>query len=253
MLVVVMTIDAAVRELVVERCKVREEEDAFEEFERRCSDLSPLGTARPDGGAMQVLGASGADSDVARLREAYEATVMSVEHYQEDYGETLLDHVRTELGEDYATYFGTEQRLTPWMKEAFVMAAADARRRRSEFVTVLDEEKELLDRVATCLDDIRPLPEVSDDTTFDQLRTRHAELQDHERRVSELLFERQEHLHSSRSGITCPNRIDPKSMNQYLYSSLETTYPVLDSVTEFLAQLQRARADVERRISEYYG
>lgn len=249
-----MTIDAARDALATERRKVRAEREVFEEFERQVSELSVSQPApRPDGDAPQLLRETGPDAGLGRLRAAYEATVMSVPHYEAEYGEPFAERVSAELAPKYADLLRTASSLTPPLKRGVVLAAADARQRRTAFLEILDDEEKCLAEATAFLSAVRPLPCGSPDVPFDHLHRLDEQLCEYENWTETRLSDRQTHLHRSSAGRTRTNRIDPKSLNQYLYRSLETTYPVLDALAQLLADIRTARRATARRIATYRG
>lgn len=251
--IVHMLIDAAREALESERRKVLAERDAFREFEERLADITADQSTVTRGGKATQLFEEPQTTGVGAVRDAYEATLMSVEHFESDYRETYREHVAAELGAEYAEVLRTESRLTPQLKQRLLLAAADARRRRTGFAEVLDEEAALLDRVETFLLEVRPIPEPSDCESFDELRETAEQLQEYDREAESLLGERQDHLHGSSSGVTRSNRICPKSLGRYLYGSLETMFPVLHLLTTLLADIRDAHEATAARVANFHG
>lgn len=249
-----MRLDEAREAIAAEQRKILSERDAFHEFERR---LSEIPTAEPTtdlrGGGIQLLESQTAGTDLRQVEDAYRETVMSVEHYDQDYEETFLEHLESELGPGCAEAMGRESQLTPPLKESLQLASADVRERRMLFARALDEEERRLEQIGTFPEEIRPLPIPTGEESFDELCLLHEELGNYERRAETLLSDRQDHLHRSWSGIARSNRIDPKSLNHYLYESLSTTYPALKLLTETLTEIRSTRKEVDRQIANYRG
>lgn len=247
-------LERAQEALKTERQKVLTERDAFRKFEQRVSNLSPTRPAKcPVEGANQILNSPTTKVGLQRVRQAYDEMVMSVGHYENEYGEDLVTHVEAELGTECAEALYAETELTPHLQRAFLMAAADIHQRRALFAKVLDEEGELLDRIETFPKEVRPLPSVSGNLPFAKLCKLYETLRRYERQAESLLTERQEHLHRSWAGISRSNRINPKSLNHYLYGSLQTSFPVLDLLTQLLLDIWSLREKVARYIANYHG
>lgn len=249
-----MRLDEACEALAAEQRKVRSERDAYREFERRVSEVPPA-EPPPDlgGGGMQLLEGQTTGTGLRQVEQAYRETVMSVEHYDRDYGEAFLEHLESELGPRCAEAIQSESQLTLPLKQSLLMTSADVRERRTLFARVLDEEERLLERIDAFLEEIRPLPTLTGEESFDELRGLHEELVKYERRAKTLLSDRQDHLHRSWSGIARSNRIDPKSLNDYLYESLSTTYPALNLLTETVVDIRSTRQEIDRQIAHYRG
>lgn len=235
-----MHIEAAKQVLAAERRKILAERDSFRQFERLLSEITPAPVSnRGVDGATQTLVEPNSTAKIPEARKAYKETVMSVDHYGTEYGEGFQEHIQAELGVECAEMFRSNVELTPPLKQSIRAAAVNARVCRTDFATVLDEEAELLERGETHLADVRPLPEGSKASSFEEISELYDLLSRYENRTVALLLERQEYLHQSWAGFTRSNRIDPKSSNQYLYNSLPTTYPLLSSLTQLLIDIRQ--------------
>jgi hypothetical protein len=144
------------RELVDER-------DAVDQFCRRVERLPVAGAdpgLAPDADCASVVRAG---DGVARLRRAFEATVMAVPHYRERYGDPFTERLATELGPEVARTVRRATALTPRLETRVTDAASAARERRADRLARLDHERARLDRIeATVHDLLDALPEADD-------------------------------------------------------------------------------------------
>jgi len=240
-------IDEARAAVAAERTCVTAERDAFEAFDRRVAELATVAasTTPPLLSDPQRSGQS-----LERVRTAYEETVMSVPHYEAEYGDTVAESLAVEFGEDLAAALVGGTALTPDFRDAVRAAASAARREREEFLTVLDREDTSLARAAAdfsealsdleALDD-RPLS----DRSFDDLRTLWESVRDVEARIEGIGMRRQETIRGYRKELPGV----PTDLVEYLYADLSATYPVLAAVADLGAETSRARSRVERRLA----
>lgn len=247
-----MHLDRAHEVLAAERRKLLAERDAFAAFESRISDLASDATRGTGVLERSLLVESTDSTGIDRVRQAYEATVMSVEHFDE-YGDPFERHVQTEFGPECAQALCAERDFTPQLKQALLNASAEARERRTALATTIEEEADVVEQVERFVEEVRPVPTVSGDESFDRLCELREALCAHGARGESLLAERQGSLHQSWAGVSRQNHIDPKSFNEYLYEPLPVTYPVLDALTRVLADLRSARESVDAHISTYRG
>lgn len=156
-----------------------------------------------------------------RVRAAYRKTVMSVTHYDDVYGESLVENVAAEFGPDLAEGLRKDGSipLTRSYKNALRTAAAEAVQERRVFIDVLDRESQSIERARTELTDL--IAEL--DTTI--LPEWYRET--FETRLDRVAQERQETLRTRRS---LP-RIENHALTAYLNHEEPWTYPVLTAVT----------------------
>jgi len=226
---VLAPLGAAERVLERERTETTAERDAFEAFAQRLTTID-AGTGMAvevdddmpvPSQAPLVAGRSESTDQMQRVRVAYRETVMSVPHYEDVYGEPLVENVAAEFGSDLAAGIGpTEsQTLTQPYKRTLRTGAAHAAQDRQAFVEVLDREAQSLDDARTTLTDLlAPL----DSTTISECRR--GSFTD---RLDQVAQDRQETLRTRRS----LSRLDGHSLCGYLYQDHSWTYPVLTAVT----------------------
>lgn len=226
-----------------ERQRTRAEYEAFDRFLSRARNMSPNsgGAARPMNGNASLLQQTvGSANDLATLREAYEETVMAVSHFEEEYDETVIEHMRKELSDEIAEAVRSESSLSDPLYRSILDAASAARDRRKEFLAMLEEEAESLahrqaelEEISTAVEDItQPL---CADQSFDALQEQRDELEAYERRIEELVNDRQADRTAGRVGAVRSGK--SLDLQAYLYRPMEPTYPVVAEATNLLSRI----------------
>jgi hypothetical protein len=197
---------------------------AFERF-RDCLDSvdteeASHSTAVPRDRSVRVEERSQA---VEQVRDEFRETVMSVDHYDELYGESLDEHVSAELSMDAAVCLKQARvgRFTDFHRTALANAVETAIDGRATYGEMLETERESLAAARTAL--TRKLDEY--DTVFvsDSLRC------DLESTLDEIATNRQETVQRQ-----CPRtRTDGHEFCAYLYHDADWTYPVLTALARF--------------------
>lgn len=237
--------------LAEERERTESERDAFAAFARRIAtiDTSPTPATTPAAGGVTPLAVSGTDQRLGEVRNHYRETVMAVGHYDEEYGETLKQNMTGEFGEDLAVAVCEGSMFTPQLQQALVNQSQIARDRRDRFLDRLEQETEDLstaeqtaDRITATIDSLneRRLSDRSYGEMVD-LWDRLGRLRED---IEELLADRQQRL--QRQGD--PADVD-RAIQPYLYRGLDVTYPILDTGTSLVEELQEARGRVLRSIT----
>lgn len=243
--------------LAAERERTIAERDAFEAFERRVGALSPHRVERSGPGAFtrSLPETSPTTSALDRVREAYRETVVALSHYDDEYGEPVIENLAAEFGEEVGAAVAGSGVFTPELKTALCTGARDAASRRATFLTVLDEEREALDAAARELRDIDeaatgldPDPNSGTGVSFTSLRETRDRLCALSRRCEDLVAERQESLRAPRAGGRW-KRDESASLNEYLYDALDVTYPVLADASDAAATLRDERRRIERALT----
>ena len=223
-----------------ERHRITAELAAFEQFGTRVRSLSPgspSSTAAPVGVGPPVEGAV-ADSQHDNLdaaRRAYRDTVMSVDHFAEDYDETLAEHARAELGPDAGGALAEASDLTPGLQAVLAGRADAAARERREFLGQLDEETESLGSAERRLTGL--LAESVDlagdlDASFGDLEARWRRLETLETHVEETVTERTARVS------------DAAAVPTYLYDEFPVPDPVLADASAALGVVRERRERV---------
>lgn len=243
-------IRAARSVLATERRRVVAEKDAFEAFRRRVESIvtrpsAPSGPAAVSTRQGGVLAAQQSEGSLSDLRSAYRETVMSVDHYEEDYGEPLAQHLATEFGRDVATAVTAGDGVSPGLQSALVAGVRDARASRDVLLDTIDDEDDRLSDAVTGLRTIESArSELANDpfrrVEFDDLTDRWTTLRSLDGRLDELLADQQARRRELSTSETNRN-----AFYEYVYQDLDTDYPVLvDGV-----RLARHLDDLDSRLT----
>lgn len=220
------------------------ERDAFDSFlnEIQRLNISDGGSAlQPQNGQLVLARESSADfDDLAKVREAYRSNVMAVPHFEEDYGESLTEHMSAELSKEIAYTTGQGGPLVEPVKRGLVESARDARDRRSEFVELLEEE---IDSITTHTNKLNALERTIDrllgdqcaDLSYDELLQRREDLSRIQNHIEQTVNQRQIDRTQGRSATI--HHIKDMDLQEYLYRPMEVTYPVLAECTQLLSHI----------------
>lgn len=239
-----------------ERGRLADEVRAFETFVADVRDIPVAAHSRSRGGTLLVEAAR--DSDGRPVRDAYESTVMSVPHYDEDYGDGVEESIAAELGSTVAAGL-RGSRFDEQCRRAVIAAARRARERRTALLDDIETEANSLDAAATAIDDIESDLEGHDDGTFEYasfeaLMAARDALTEQAARARSIAAERQAVIRENSFTASADRRrraTGDLHLQEYLYADLDRTYPVLSAVTELAARIDRRRTRRERAIATY--
>lgn len=200
--------------------EVDAERRAFEEFRGRVAGIETITTesAVPATRAPLTEHRSRAPE---RVRSAYRETVMDVDHYEQMYGESLVENVAAELSNDIAAGLGRDAHLqfTPLFKRTLLTAVDSAIDQRETFCTILAGERESLSRSR---DGLLAILDELDGTHVPATNGTHFT-----DALDEIASQRQETF----AGQTASPRTNGHDLCAYLYENCDWTYPVLTAVT----------------------
>lgn len=244
--------DAARERLRRERRRTVDEREAFRGFERRVRGLDGQGESVQSGVSRTRMVSTSPPSTARPVREAYEATVMSVPHYAEEYGETFEQHFRTEFGPELAALLAQHAALDPHSKQAVLAAASRAQEKRERLIGALDDEQESFTRLEErLLPVIEELPEYETATfselsfgTLDAYRQRLLVLEEN---CDDLVDDRQDTLVAQRRNLSLPT--EGPDVPTYVYRDLEMRYPIVSTTADVIERIQTLRQDVECALS----
>ena len=234
----------AVDALDAERDRTRRERDAFAAFVDAVASIDSENPRLTDGGPMAVNASrAGRLSDVV---DAYRSTVMAVPHYDDEYDDSLVEHMAAEFGDDVALAVQNGAILSPQLKRTLRASALQAKQRRERLLAALDAEGESLSsctrtlaEVDDALADVDPDP---DRPRADLIADWQAVQRTRDTTVS-LLESRQDAIHEQRHVVGQAG--GPTTLYEYVYGDLPSTYPVLSLGT---TAVDRTRS-LRRRLS----
>lgn len=236
----------ALEKIDVEQSIITAEIEAFESFLDRVGSIS---TTQSGGIGMTAVDSHAGNHDSFQsLRRAYESTVMSLDHYETEYGESFSQSLRAEFGPDIATLLTTGQIFERHHKQAVIVACEDAIDRRGRLAAALTEERTSIERLQ------EPVRSVI--TTLERLDTAATArdgpklLDGYSRRVDvlttrchDLIDQRQSEIVDDRRALSLP--ISGPDMPSYLYTDLPVTYPVVAPLTKALESAASVSAAIE--------
>jgi hypothetical protein len=231
-----------------ERRRTADEFEALRTFEERVREIETETTVSQGGAVARVGVAAGPTDGLDSVREAYEETVMSAPHYDEEYGDSYVESLGAELSPDLAAALTDGTRFNARCKRALLSAAGAARSARESLLGTLSGEAESLEAAAEALSPVAE--EVADLSarslseapfgTLDAYRARLTVLEENCEAVAE---ERQATLFEQRRTAGLPT--DAPDVPQYVYQELPFDYPVMSAVADLTAAVGRVRDDVE--------
>jgi hypothetical protein len=242
--------------VATERRRTSAERDAFAKFADRIADLessaaSPASEDTPAAARPFLQPDSHADTQLARSRDAYRETIMSVPHYDEEYDESLREHLTAEFSPDIATALMTGDQFLPSLQEQLVAESRHACTSRDTFLNALADEAsalqtadERLTGLGSEIGDLLTARSLETWTSAKLLRGRQ-QVQACERECEELAADRQATLREQR--VPGVRRIDLE-FTGYLYQPLSVTYPVLADIASLAETLHTTRLQVDHAL-----
>ncbi|MFB6152120.1 MAG: hypothetical protein ABEJ40_09975 [Haloarculaceae archaeon] len=246
-------LERARRTVERERRRLADERDAFDRFHGRVREITTeTGSAAATGTVAAVSAPT--PTGLADVRDAYEETVMSVPHFEEDYGETYEESLRGEFGPELAAALTRQRAFDDLCKETLLEAAAEGASQRKWLLSALADEAEYLDeatgRVASIRADLSAVAFAERDPatgSFDALDGARDALVALDERCDALAADRQADLRRQERRLALPT--DVPDLPRYVYRPLPVTYPVLSTVADLGRRIEARREAVERAIA----
>ena len=246
----------------VERRRTADERAAFASFRSRL-DAIPATTAagvtadqRFDGPQPIGYETPRMGTELLAVRDAYQSTVMSVPHYEEEYNDTYAASLAAEFGPELAAALTCESALHEHVRRSVLDQTTTAIETRDEFETVLEREQASVraasEELRSLDDSVASLGETAvDRLDFGGLDAHRARLEVLERRCDEVATTRQRERVAVEQSMHFDGETD--DVQTYLYQDLPVTYPVLAAVAAVGRRIDAVRRDVERAIIEVAG
>jgi len=236
----------------MERRRTVDEREAFRAFERRVRAVEDQSSAPQEGVSRVRLRTTSPAKGLRAVRDAYEATVMAVPHYGEEYDETFEQHVHAEFGPELTALLTRGEAFDTQSRRAVLAAASQAQEKRSRLLDALDAEQESFAESAEELRSV--IEELSEyesaqfpSLSFGTLDAYRARLVVLEEKCNELVDDRQETLVNQRRNLSLP--IEGPDIPTYVYQSLRATYPVVSTAATTVERIDSFRRGVERALS----
>lgn len=240
--------DAVEQAVSEERRRVVAEREALQTFAERVRNsqtVQPTGNGAP----ATTISAGGFSATGDQIRDAYEATFMSVSHYDEDYGESYAQSLAAEFGPDIAAAVVSDGQLTQAHKQALLSAVEDAAERRELLGGVLGDEQDSLREARETLCPLAAeLDEISRSTgpncPLGMLDAHDARLGVLAEKCDRLLDGRQSAIVAQRRTLALP--VDEPDIPSYVYQhvTVESTYPVLTTLADCTERIDALQGEV---------
>lgn len=246
------TLEEGIQWAETEHRLLREERTALESFDARLETIEPAAASQPSPGpgAIRTLGSTGGSGGerLAAVRDAYRETVMSVDHYEAEYGESFERHVHSEFGPDLAEALDHGSSLPPPVYRRLRTAVADAIESRERVLELLAAERDGLREVRAALGPARKKLEEVGVCPFEQWTTAalHAEydrVQAFRDRCERLATERQ---CDRRKYVQDRSALPDRTVTEgYLYQPLDTSYPGLAALAVFADRFRTTAQELQ--------
>lgn len=227
-----------------EEKSVETERNAFIEFADSVQSI-PVAHQPITGTTTANITHTGSNSRaLEEVREQYRKTVMSVPDYEREYGESLHDHFAAEFGTDAASVVTDGHRFNEPVRQLLVEQSRLSVHQRERLLDTLSAEKRSLRDAGSELELVGEFLDETDTTALreqsvTQLVETDQTLGTHRSRCRTLLESRQREIH------TTNRRADGGTetlLQTYLYRDLDTQFPVLHTVLEYIEELDRRRS-----------
>lgn len=219
---VLRPVDKAESRAEAEQNEVDAERQAFVQFKKRVAEIEAVSGPHsiPTARTYRV---ETPNRSVERARAAFRETIMSVEHYEDVYDETLEEHASGELSADIATGLRHHEStpFSKWYKSALTSAVKQAIGQRERFCEQLETEIKSLKASRTTLTEILDTCNEPRIPTWYQAEFK--------QQLNEIARERQTVIQQRPS----LSQTDGHDLCRYLYRGQEWTYPVLTAITRF--------------------
>lgn len=228
--------------------RLQAERNAFEQFATQVAEFRVSRTPTPHSRTISCTSDSIRQPKPA-IREAYEATVMNVPHYNEEYGETYEQNLHAELGKDIAAIFGgigsTESgqyqdnvTITRQHKELMLRSVQEVVNSREEVIDALADERTSIttfqEPVCTLADDLGKIQTTTDDYSPKLIDAYKQRIDVFLERSHSLLERRQDEIVGTRRELFVS--ADKMDVQTYVYEDLPVSYPVVVVITELIKQ-----------------
>lgn len=227
------TLEEAISLVNKERSYLCEECRAYEAFREQIRLTS-----------VDSTDATGPSDTTERLLAAYREAVMEPLDYETIYGDTVAESIEAELSPAIAQMLLSKEPLTQRRKRTLLLQTTAAIERREEFIAELDDERAALETYAEELADIevtlQNLPVCSAHKhPFEKLIVVWEVYDMLQERCEQLLERRQQQLWEAERNVGVLR--EQHARNVFLYSELETQYPVLAAIATMCDRIDSKR------------
>ena len=237
-------------ELTRERRRTTDELEALSEFETRVRSITA--ETVPGGTPPVAVAHAPKTNALDRIREAYRSTVMSVSHYEEEYGDSYPESLRGEFNDHVAAALVDGTAFDRRCKRAVLAAVSESRSGRESLVASIDVERESLHGTTEALSAVDgELGELASvrfsHESFGALDAYRARLGVLEAKCETISKRRQTELFERRRTGWLPR--NAPDIAQYFYRHLDVDYPAIAAVTDLVERIETLRRRIERAMA----
>lgn len=220
------------------------ETEAFRAFRSRLRRLEPVTSTSGSGGGCIATTAAVSGVDPEDVKAAYWDTVLSMDHYERDYGEPLMVNVGAEFGGQVREMLAAGVPIPPMALGVVEAAAERAGEERRQFLRALENERDSLRTVERRLGEVErelhechQAPEASVESVGfgsgrrDRLRVLASECE-------ALAADRQRSIHHG--PITRLSGVEERSIVEFLYGDADHRFPALVEVADVAERIESA-------------
>lgn len=237
-------IPEAVETVREEKHQIETERAAFERFSTEILNLNAHEALGSDTDGLLLRKPDRPVGDTTEtVRSLYRETIMSVEHYEEEYDETLRTNITAELGPDFETAVMTDDTLNQPLLDALARKSTSVAQDREKYTARVESELQSLTDAQKQLQNMtKSVERIRDwDTSsqsFEELEDAENELQVAKRECKTIIESRQTEY------VDAPEE-DGLNFRDYLYQQYEWNHPVVGDALDTIKNIQVA----ERRIA----
>lgn len=243
-------ISRAMDTLSIEHDQITEEIKSFEQFKYRVLNINTNTEPRNSVDEFNPQRKSTAEG-TSKIRTAYRDTVMSTSHYDSEYGDTYMSSINEEFGSDIATALTESSKLTPMLESILISQIENVIESRNQLQKTTRLEQDSIKSAHSELIDLRNLHNKHNRYELSQLN--YDQLIEYENKTSNNLDSldsiaavRQQDIRKIEKSMRV-SRSD-LDIHSYLYQSLSTTYPVLETIGQLGRKYKKLNLKISKEI-----
>ncbi len=242
-----------------EQNRIKTEKNRFKRFMKQLTTMEPAPqrsttSGTTDSSLSQVTYTSDRSyeeestnkSSLRAVRKAYRETVMDSLHYEQDYGESLEQHIAMELGPELAQSVTNKGDLFQQLQKELLQQSRRCCHERTVLLQSINKELDSITDSKRTIRNIQKEVISVEDSLYPasilELVDRWNQLETLENDITGHLRQRQSKLHAGWGGMP------PHALQNYLYQSQPWTYPVLIDSLEAIKRTNRVRDQVVEHI-----
>ena len=240
---------SAIDIISIEYDQITEEIQAFKNFKKEVENIAvshDLNNSVDKFGYQKGSTVEGA----TKVRRAYQDTVMSVSHYNKEYGDTYTSSISEELGSDLAIALKQSSELTSILKSALVTQIENTIESRKQLQNTVQIEQDSIESHHT---DLYNVGEFIHECMEYQIQSSNIEQVNEYKRKSSNIDKKLDNIAIIRQqDINKVNKLSQTSqpsseLYSYFYQSLSTDFPVLETIGQLGRKHKRIKLQWHNR------